>query len=434
MAAACGGGSSGAASNTTDAGDAAPTRDAGTSETSDAAGPTRPYRLASGGVQLLVSGPDVGLQMTPANLATDVDVVDLHHEYYGVPWNEFAAGQPPPAVWKAKMDAIAQSAKATGKPVFLSVSMLDGGRKTRAPQVVIQNGQIQTQPWATQCFDFATDPQGPTSKQAYLAYVAWMIAEFAPTYLNVAVEVNLFFENCPAAAAGVVDVANAAYDAAKAKNGALVVFPSIQIEHLYGYSGPSCPNASMRAQCFDANYAQIVPLKRDRFAISSYPYVPGVIEKPSAVPSDWFSRGASRGHERALVSETGWNSTAIAAETSGGACVTVETSTEADEAAYLGIVLAAAQTMPMDLLDWWDDRDLVEAQLMTNCPCNFDPTWCTVLGAFSGSPVDGGYDSCFFGQIELKAFGTMGIRDYAGNPKPTTFPVWQSARAVPVAP
>lgn len=439
LAAACGGGSgpasgSGADAGTLDASDAAPTRDAGGPDGSDAAGMTRPYRLASGGVQLLVSGPDLGLQMTSANLGTDVDVVDLHHEYYGVPWNELGSGQAPPAVWKAKMDAIAQAAKATGKPVFVSVSMLDGARKTRAPQVVIQNGQIQQQPYPTACFDFATDPQGPTSKQAYLAYVGWMIDEFGPTWLNVAVEVNLFFENCPGAIAGVIDVANAAYDAAKAKNAALVVFPSIQIEHLYGYSGPSCPNPAMRAQCFSANFAQIVPLKRDRFAMSSYPYVPGVLEKPSAIPSDWFSRGASRGSERALVAETGWNSTAIVAQTSGGACDTVETSTEADEAAYLGIVLAAARSMPMDLLDWWDDRDLVETQLMTNCPCNFDATWCSVLGAFSGPPVDGGFDSYFFGQVELKAFGAMGLRDYTGTPKPTTYPLWQSARAIPVAP
>jgi hypothetical protein len=432
-AAACGGGGSFSASGP-DGGDAATPSDVGTTETAQGGGATRPYRLASGGLQLLVSGPDIGLQITPANLATDVDVVDLHHEYYGIPWVQFGSGQPPPPEWVAKMDSIAQSAKATGKPVFLSVSMLDGARKTRAPQTVIQSSHIQTQPWATPCFDFAAAPDGPPAKQAYLAYVAWMMGEFSPAYLNVAVEVNLFFESCPAAAAGVVDVANAAYDAAKAKNANLVVFPSIQIEHLYGYATSSCPDSSQRVQCFDNNYAQIAPLKRDRFAMSAYPYIPGVFEKPSAVPADWFARGAARGHERAVIAETAWDSTPFEAQTSGGSCVQVEMSTEADEAAYLAIVLAAAQSMPMDLVDWWDDRDLLDARLMTNCPCNFDPTWCAVLGAFSGTPVDGGFDSYFYGQLELKAFGTMGIRDYAGNPKPTTFPVWQAAQAIPVAP
>ncbi len=436
---ACGQGSTAATAN--DAGEAS-TSDSTTGDTSSPegaveaafdSGPGRLYRLASGGVQLLVSGPDLGLQMTPANLATDVDVVDLHHEYYGVPWSQLESGQPPPAEWTAKMDSIAQAAKATGKPVFLSVSMLDGARKTIAPQVVVNNGQLQTQPSATQCFDFATDPNGPAAKTAYLAYVAWMIDEFSPEYLNVAVEVNLFFESCPSQAAGVVDVANAAYDAAKAKNGSLVVFPSIQIEHLYGYSG-SCPSPSQRTQCFDANYAQIAPLERDRFAMSAYPYVPGVFETPADIPADWFSRGAARGGERALLAETGWNSTPVVAETSGGVCMTVETSTEADEAAYLARVLADAQSMPMDLVDFWDDRDLVTAELMTNCPCTFDTTWCAVLSAFSGQPVDGGFDTYFFGQVLLKAFGTMGVRDYQGNPKPMTFPIWQAALATPHSP
>jgi hypothetical protein len=71
---------------------------------------------------------------------------------------------------------------------------------------------------------------------------------------------------------------------------------------------------------------------------------------------------------------------------------------------------------------------------MTDCPCTFDTTWCEVLTAFSGSPVDSGTDTYFLGQIELKGFGTMGVRDYKGNPKPTTFPIWQAALATPVAP
>jgi hypothetical protein len=229
--------------------------------------------------------------------------------------------------------------------------------------------------------------------------------------------------------AGLVTVANAAYTAAKKSAPSLVVFPSIQIEHLYGYQG-NCTDGS----CYDSNYAQIASLPRDRFAMSSYPELPGVFDTPQQVPSDWLSRGAMRGGERALIAETGWSSTPLVAETSGGVCDTVETSTEANTAAYLAFVLKSAQSMPMDLVDWWDDRDLVVTQLMTNCPCTFDTTWCEVLQAFSGNPVDSGTDTYFFGQLELKAFGAMGLRDYMGNPKPTTFPIWQSALALPIAP
>jgi hypothetical protein len=339
---------------------------------------------------------------------------------------------PPPAAWVSIMDSLVASAKAANKPVFLSVTMLDGGRQTLAPKTVITNDNVTTQPWPTSCFDFATDPQGATMKTAYLAYAAWMIGEFSPKYLNVAVEVNLFFENCPSATGGVVNVANAAYDAAKAASSGTVVFPSIQIEHLYGYSG--CPSPMTQPQCYDARYAQIGPLRRDRFAMSSYPYVPGVFDAPSALPTDYFTRGATRGSERAVFAETGWSSNPLVAETSGGTCVTVETATEADTAAYLSLVLAAGKSAPMDLVDWYADRDLVTAQLMTNCPCTFDTTWCEVLSAFSGQPVDGGTDTFFLGQVDLKAFGTMGLRDYSGKPKPTTFPLWEAAFGMPTSP
>jgi len=435
LAAACGGGSHGS-TVVADGGPDATFDDAASSEGGPAeGGTTRPYSLATGGVQILVSGPTTGLQITPADVTTDADVIDLHQEYYGVPWSQFAAGQQPPGAWIAQMNAIEHYAATSGKRVFLSVSMLDGARKTLAPQAVEQDGSLAApRPYPTACFDFASDPNGPAMKQAYLAYVTWMIDEFHPAYLDVAIEANLFFESCPSAAAGVVDVSNAAYATAKALAPATPVFPSFQIEHLYGYSGPCAAAGTSQAQCFDQAYTQIAGMKRDRFAMSTFPTVPGVIDTPSQLPGDWFTRGASRGGERAVISETGWSSSSVVAQTSGGTCTTVEPSTEAEEAAYLAIVLQAARAAPMDLVDWWSDEDVVVSQLMTDCPCTFDPTWCAVLAAFSGAPVDAGFDSYYYGQITLKAFGTMGLRDYTGNPKPATFPVWQAALQTPLTP
>jgi hypothetical protein len=334
------------------------------------------------------------------------------------------------------MDGIAASARSAGKPVFLSVTMLNGGRRSVAARTVVQSGSVQSQDgWATDCYDFATAPDGAAMKQAYLAYVAWMIDEFSPRWLNVAVEVNLFFEHCPGAIAGVVDVANAAYDAAKTKGAGLVVFPSIQIDHLYGYAAESCPDPSQRDACFAANYAQVAPLKRDRFAMSTYPML-GAIGSPANLPPDWFIRGAARGGERPLVAETGWNSTPIVVDLKTGACATVLSSTEADAASYLGLLLAAAKSANMDLVNWWSDRDLVVSKLMTDCPCSFDATWCAVLDAFRGPAPDGGDagDPQAFGELGLKGFGTMGLRAYDGAPKPSLSTEWQAVRATPWGP
>jgi hypothetical protein len=332
------------------------------------------------------------------------------------------------------MDGIAQSAKATGKPVFLSVTMLNGSRDHLAARAVVQNGQLEQQDdWSASCYDFATAPDAAQKRAAYLAYVAWMIDEFSPKWLNLAVEVNLFFEKCPAAVAGLIGVANAAYDAAKAKRPDLVVFPSIQIDHLYGYSTDSCPDPTKRSSCFDSAYAQIAPLKRDRFAMSTYPMI-SAIGAPSSLPADWFTRGSSRGAERPLVAETGYDSTPLTVHPRGAACDTLFTNTEADEATYLGKVLDQAQSSGMDLVNWWSDRDLVTAQLMTDCPCSFDATWCAVLDIFRGPATDSGPDTQLLGELGLKAFGTMGLRGYDGTAKAGPMALWQAARARRIAP
>jgi hypothetical protein len=59
----------------------------------------------------------------------------------------------------------------------------------------------------------------------------------------------------------------------------------------------------------------------------------------------------------------------------------------------------------MDLVTWWSNRDLVVTELMAECPCDFDPTWCTIVDIFRG-PASAGPDVQFFGELALKAFGT----------------------------
>ena len=77
-------GDAGAEDGTTPDGGMAPDTSAGDG------GNARPFRLASTGMQLLVSGASIGLQLTPANLGDDVDVASVHQEFYGVPWDAFA--------------------------------------------------------------------------------------------------------------------------------------------------------------------------------------------------------------------------------------------------------------------------------------------------------------------------------------------------------
>jgi hypothetical protein len=68
---------------------------------------------------------------------------------------------------------------------------------------------------------------------------------------------------------------------------------------------------------------------------------------------------------------------------------------------------------------------------MTDCPCDFDNTWCQVLEIFRGQDVPGTPESQFTGEVLLKAFGSLGLRHYDGTPKAAAFNTleqWKRAR------
>jgi hypothetical protein len=390
---------------------------------------TRKPLLATSGAQLRVTGERLGLQLTAANLADDADVFAIHQEFYGIPWQAFEASTAPPAEYDALLQELATHAATAHKPVFLSISMLNGARQRLAATTRIEAGQVKTSDDTTApCYDFSTASDARSKRRAYLGYVEAMVERFQPAFLNLAIEVNLFFEKCPASAvASLIEVINAAYAAAKAKRAQMLVFPSFQIDHLYGYSKDSCPDATQRAKCFDEHYAQLEGIQRDRFAMSSYPFL-NQIASPSALPADWFERGARRGNEQPIIVETGWLATPLGAKLDNGTCTRVFDYDEAASEAYLRRVLSDATRLEMELVTWWSDRDLVPIELMTNCPCDFDPTWCTVLDVFRGPAVMATPEARFYNEVLLKAFGTMGLRRYDGAPRTGHLSAWTAVR------
>ena len=398
------------------------------------AAPSRSFALASGGVELVVTGSPLGLQITPANLADDNDVIEVHQEFYGIPWDAFEAGTSPPPEWVALMGSIASAARATGKPVFLSLTMLDGGRNELAAKTVVDNGDVKSQDgWSTLCYDFHAAPDAATVQQGYLRYVAWMIDEFSPRWLNVAVEVNLFFEKCPAAVDGLVDVANAAYDAAKAKHADLSCSRRFRSTTSTGTAvtraraRPSEATASMRRTRRSLrSSATASRCRRTRCTASS--------RRPTTCRST-----GSRAARRAAASARSWprRGGTRHRSSSSRAAPRARRSSPArrpTKPTYLGRVLDAAQTGGIELVNWWSDRDLVVDALMTDCPCTFDATWCAVLDIFRGPATDAGPDTQEQGELGLKAFGVMGLRAYDGNVKPAVYARWMAARATPWTP
>lgn len=392
---------------------------------SDAA-PTRPYRLASTGTQLLL---DDGIQLGTVDLATDVDVVAMHQDFYGVPWDAFSGGVAPPPEWVAKIDQLVADAHALGKPVFLSLSPTYGGDRTKLAADVTASGTNSD--WKPACYDLRTAADGAALRQAFAAYTTWMVERFDPKWVNVGIELNLF-EPCGAAWDGMVDLERDAYAAAKAAAPDAVVFPSIQLDHLYGRSGGSCPAPMTTDECYDAHYAGLARLERDRFAISTYPYLQNGIQHVADIPSDWLTRAADRGGEQLVIAETGWLATAAAGDLDG-TCVTAIDQNPTEQAAYFDLLIDTANARGVELIDWWSNRDVLVEPVMTDCPCDFDAQWCALIDLFRST---GGSDPTaqFYGEMLLKIFGTMGIRDYDGNPRQPIYDRWTAARALAPAP
>jgi hypothetical protein len=228
-----------------------------------------------------------------------------------------------------------------------------------------------------------------------------------------------------------VDVVNAAYDAAKARRPDTPVFPSIQIDALYGLAPGSCPPGIDAGTCYETGYAHLSRVKRDRFAMSSYPYL-GAVPSLAALPADWFTRAPRRGGERSLIAEAGWLSTPVVAQSSGGACFTALTSDETFAAAYLDRLLDDAQAAGMDLVTWISDRDLLIEPLMTDCGCHQSAEWCAVRDLFRGLPPTGPADTQLEGELRMKVFGAMGLRTYDGSKKQPVYDRWDQARKLPV--
>lgn len=390
------------------------------------AGSSRAYRLAATGVQPYGRDYAEGA----ADLAADVDVVSLHQDFYGVPWDAFATGGEPPAEWVATMDHLAAIAGA--KPIFLSLQLVGGvGRRFLAGRAVVKGGKVVIQDWSAECYDFATAPDAAEKRLAYERYVDWMVRRFHPAWVNVAIEINAFASCGDAAWAGLVPVLNAAYDAAKAADPGVVAFPSFLISRLYGYDAEVCQPPSSRADCFEAAYAQLAGVKRDRFAVSTYPYLGEELRDASALPADLLYRAAARRGERLVVAETGWIATDVVGRL-GDACVTAIPSTPERQAAYFDFLIATAAVYDVDLITWFSDRDIIPAEVMTDCPCDFDPDWWCALVDLHRKAGGADPTAQFRGETRFKIWGTMGLRTHDGAPRQPIFERWKAARAIPL--
>jgi hypothetical protein len=395
---------------------------------------SRSFQLASTGIQATPNFDDEPFySFAASDLAVDVDVVAIHEDFYGIPWDEFLAGEDPPRAWVEVMDGLVEAV--ADKPVFLSLQLVGGSNRAflGARTQVLDDETLGSSEaeWSDLCYDFDAAEDADEIIEGFVAYAEWMIDRFDPVWLNPAIEMNLFYQACPDQWDALVRAEGEIHDAIKASHSDLVVFPSFVLETLYGLD-PDCTDSAEDcledvADEYEENYAALAEVKRDRFAISTYPFGYTSMARVEDVPEGWFTGPSELGSEQLIIAETGWNSAPVNVKsiTCGGCEVWREFGCQ-EQADYFSRVVAEADVHDIELVTWWSSRDLLPSGVSGTCRYSGLPReWRAPLRVFRK------YLGCYLGEIVFKLWGTMGIRTYDGDPKGPIFPLWEAARTRP---
>ena len=435
-----------------------------------------PTLLAATAIQLhsdIKVQPVYDFNLQNAELQTDADVVSIHEDAgWGIPWRKFfTPAVPAPAVWArhiaAMQGALESGVWRTAHGSFLTLSLVNNGlgRTCPAANVTEAGGSDPfigpTTGPCTGCYEFdpTRNPEAALVRAAHLKYVSMMVKALRPRYLCHAPEVNMYASACSAEQwASVVEFANDVYAAAKQANASLKVFPSFQAAFLRGEvnDGDPCRGKPV-TPCIATAKAQIAPLRRDLFALSAYPSFLG----PPTGGS--FANGAANftfggrlassfdgylepilatlphAAERLAIAETGAIATNVTVQVDSGSkheCVTLLQSDAHLAAGWLQYLVnvAKASASGFELLTWWSDADYMPASVEVECfskACSWPhktAPYCQIIDLFRTVYKAKGGE--WTGELVLKEFGTMGLRQYDLTPRPELFEVWRQLRHV----
>lgn len=365
------------------------------------------------------------------------DLLSLHvDDFWGVPWDYCTADgcSNLPAAWTNNWQRLAANAKASGKTIYLALSPLTD-RRTLAGRV-LPNGTIQSH-WSTAvdakgCYRFDSDSAAADFKARYIGYLKYLVNLVGPRYLSPSVEMNIPFAYCPEQKAAWQAWYGDVHTAIKAAYPTLVVFPTFQLEFMYGVAAPEtrCANASY-AQCFDLRLHEALGVAADRMALSTYP-VGWSFESEFGfgVPTDTFAKIRQATSRKIWISETGWTVAPLRGQFAHGArgscgpvalpatlnvpgwSTPIDVANETAQTRYLGQLLEQAHTHGLEAVVWWLNRDYLDAAVAQTCPCApSDSATCTMTQAF----YDVGGETA---EYLLRAFANMGLRRIDGGARP----------------
>ncbi|MCB0365566.1 MAG: hypothetical protein H6624_04035 [Bdellovibrionaceae bacterium] len=372
------------------------------------------------------------------SLAADVDVVSLHEDFFGVPWEAFSQSKTAPDYFAVLIQELKQRVNRWDRPLYLSLAISHNENRRYLAEHLFEDDEgklVRQARWTDPCFNFDTHPDGEKWRRAYLNYSEYMIRTFKPRYLTNGIEVTMFQNSCrsfdPGAFPALIKVLNQVYDLAKEIDPQIVVFPSLQVGYMMDIRpGGVCYrdtglDLEVAKTCMRFAWEEMASLKMDRVGLSIYPHVVGGIPDNSA----YLAAALDVVKDRQLViAETGHPSSSLLVN--GGPageaqCLTAVEHSDDQQVEWLKAVLQAAKDHNMELVTWWSARDVFPEDFIGSCPCEDSRSFCETAEIFR---LQGGdFTQRVQNDAILRAFQSMGYRTYDGLPK-ESLGIWRDFR------
>ena len=153
----------------------------------------------------------------------------------------------------------------------------------------------------------------------------------------------------------------------------------------------------------------------DIFGLSIYPLW-SYISNSNILPENYISIFQSQSGLPLAIGETGWQHSTIQIDDpfNSSSCIDLLPSSESLQSWWIDKVLSEAETLNMPLVVWWSDHDVLPQSVSGSCICT-NSKWCSLLDGLD--PIE---------DVTLRFFGSMGLRDYNGDPRPG-LQAWQNA-------
>ncbi|MDG1944709.1 MAG: hypothetical protein P8J17_10670 [Halioglobus sp.] len=405
----------------------------------------REFRMGAGVVQMLPIETRPlrnGNEEAPiTSIVSDVDFVKIVADYVGIPYDIFSKGSEisEDHAWTKVVRELLSDMSKVERPLLLQLGL---ARQNMVGAASDEDGTLKVDlTWAPSCYDLS-DPEAKGIGDAYVNYTMWMVREFKPAYVVNFAEANIFYAKCGGAGAAwnaLAAIQRRAYEAIKAWDPTIIVFASFNLEALYGDKLDGWN---------EEQYQGISLMAYDSFAMASYPFgirnEEGVFATPYDLPADYFSRvlGFHPDEKRLSVVETGWNNVSISVGEENECFENFPYSDQSFAADYFEFVLNSATSYQFLLLTWFSSLDVLPKNVVDTCYVRTDGRdpesdacmqdyWCLAVNQAKNAVAIPGA-TALFSEVLLKAFGTMGLKEYDGTSRGLLLDRWREVLALPL--